>query len=143
MDGVNSGATGDSLTISHMNLLTLIWLKNIHPSLIDIVKTEYSLELRQNTQLTELVPRISVNIDNLLTRYDQNPTIKQCKEQSMYGNNETFSVSKIQRKQPNYQKYKKNSVKSRFVYSEVPVNPCQFNFITTTEGKVPINLIIY
>ena len=43
VDGVNSGPTGDSLTISHMNLLTLIWLKNIHPSLIDIVKTEYHL----------------------------------------------------------------------------------------------------
>ena len=113
VDGVHSGIAGDSLTISHMNLLTLMWLKNIHPSLINIVKTEYSLELRQNTQLSELVPRISVNIDNLLERYDQSPAVKQCGLQSSNGDTGA-SVNKIQRKQPSYHKQKKNPGKSKF-----------------------------
>ena len=113
VDGVHSGPTGDSLTISHMNLLTLMWLKNIHPSLINIVKTEYSLELRQNTQLSELVPRISVNIDNLLERYDQNPSVKKCSVQSPHGQS-NVAVNKIQRKQPNYHKKKQSPGKSNF-----------------------------
>ena len=113
VDGVNSGPNGENLTISHMNLLTLMWLKNINPALINIVKTEYSLELRQNTQLSELVPRISVNIDNLLERYDQNPSVKQCNVQLPYDDNGAL-VGKIQRKQPNYFKQKKSHSKPNF-----------------------------
>ena len=75
VDGVKSD-DGDKLTISHMNLITLQWLRNIHPDLINIVKTEYSLELRQNTPLSKLVPRISINIDNLLARHDRGPAVQ-------------------------------------------------------------------
>ena len=78
VDGVKSD-DGDKLTISHMNLITLLWLKNIHPDLINIVKTEYSLELRQNTPLSKLVPRICVNIDNLLARHDRGPAVQLCR----------------------------------------------------------------
>ena len=34
------------------------------------MKTEYSTELRNTTQLADLVPRIAPNIDSLLTRYN-------------------------------------------------------------------------
>ena len=79
VDGFRSGAEGDTLTISHMNLIMLLWLRNIHPDLIQIVKTEYSLELRQNTPLSKLVPRICcVNIDNLLARHDRGPAVHMC-----------------------------------------------------------------
>ena len=39
--------------------------------MINIVRTEYSLELRENTAVSSLVPRIAVNVDNLLAKYDK------------------------------------------------------------------------
>ena len=42
----------------------------VNPNLVGIIKTEYSRELRENTQLVELVPRIAVNIESLLGRHD-------------------------------------------------------------------------
>ena len=106
VDGVNSGVSGDRLTISHMNLITLLWLKNISPALVNIVKTEYSLELRQNTQLVDLVPRISVNIDSLLARYDQGAPVQKIEvDQGI----EQPLVSKIQRKNPVQYRFKKKT----------------------------------
>jgi len=71
VDGITVPVEGDKITVSHGDLVTLTWLRKIHPELINIVKTEYSLELRDNKPLFSLVPRISVNIDNLLTKYDK------------------------------------------------------------------------
>ena len=70
VDGINSGANGEVMTISLMNFVAMDWLSKINPQLIDIVKTEYSRELRDNTQLVALVPRIASNIDALLARHD-------------------------------------------------------------------------
>ena len=70
VDGVTSGANGEKMSISLMNFVAMDWLNKINPQLIDIVKTEYSRELRENTQLVELVPRISINIDAMLSRHD-------------------------------------------------------------------------
>ena len=63
-------ATADRMSISLMNFIALQWLRKVNPSLVNIVRTEYSTELRSNTQLAELVPRIAPNIDSLLQRYD-------------------------------------------------------------------------
>ena len=38
VDGTKSGTTGDFLTISHMNFIVLLWLNNINPNLVNIVK---------------------------------------------------------------------------------------------------------
>ena len=70
VDGVNSGANGEQLTISLMNFVAMDWLHKINPRLVDIVKTDYSRELRENVQLSALVPRISLNIDAMLSRHD-------------------------------------------------------------------------
>ena len=61
----------DVLTISLMNMIALQWLRKTNPALIGIVRTKYSTELRANTQLAHLVPRIATNIDSLLQRYEQ------------------------------------------------------------------------
>ena len=61
----------DKMTISLMNMIALQWLRKTNPALIGIVRTEYSTELRANTQLAHLVPRIATNIDSLLQRYEQ------------------------------------------------------------------------
>ena len=68
--------SADKMTISMMNMVALQWLRKSAPdqSLIGIVRTEYSTELRNNTQLAELVPRIALNIDSLLRRYDKGVT---------------------------------------------------------------------
>ena len=60
----------DKMSISLMNFVALQWLRKVNPVLIDIVKTEYSAELRKNSQLADLVPRIAPNIDSLLRRYN-------------------------------------------------------------------------
>ena len=67
-------AVDDKMTISLMNMVALQWLRKTNPALIEIVKTEYSAELRANEQLADLVPRIAPNIDSLLRRYDQGVT---------------------------------------------------------------------
>ena len=54
-----------------MNFVALQWLRKVNPALIAIVKTEYSTELRADTQLADLVPRIAPNIESLLKRYDR------------------------------------------------------------------------
>ena len=71
VEGVTVPVGGDKLTVSHSNLVALMWLRKIHPELISIVRTEYSLELRDNKPLASLVPRIAVNVDNLLAKYDK------------------------------------------------------------------------
>ena len=71
VDGATVPRGGDKLSVSHMNMVALMWLRKIHPELITLVRTEYSLELRGNTSLAALVPRISVNVDNLLAKYDK------------------------------------------------------------------------
>ena len=71
VDGATVARGGDILTVSHMNSVSLMWLRKIHPEMISIVRTEYSLELRNDTPLSSLVPRISVNVDALLAKYDK------------------------------------------------------------------------
>ena len=69
-DGINTGANGETMTLHLMNHVAMDWLQRIDVRLINIVKTEYSRELRDNTQLCELVPRIANNIEALLSRHD-------------------------------------------------------------------------
>ena len=71
VDGAIVPNGGDRISVSHSNLLALIWLRKVHPELVNIVRTEYSLELRENKPLASLVPRIAVNVDNLLSKYDK------------------------------------------------------------------------
>ena len=61
-----TNTAADKMTISLMNMIALQWLRKTNPALIGIVRTEYSTELRANTQLAHLVPRIATNIDSLL-----------------------------------------------------------------------------
>ena len=61
--------TKDTMSISHMNLIALQWLRKIDPQLIQIIRTEYSTRLRSGEQLAALVPVIAPNIDSLRLRY--------------------------------------------------------------------------
>ena len=70
-----TNTTPDIMSISLMNFVALQWLRKLNPALIDIIKTEYSTELRSNVQLADLVPRIAPNVTSLLRRYDQGDSI--------------------------------------------------------------------
>ena len=94
VEGINSGANGEKMTISLMNFVAMDWLNKINVHLVDIVKTEYSRELRENTQLMELVPRIASNIDAMLARHDIVGGVEQL---SLVGGGDGQSVDKVNR----------------------------------------------
>lgn len=60
--------TSDTLTLSHRNLIALDWLRRINPSLIKLVKLEYSKDLKSGIPLASLVRDIAENIDSILHR---------------------------------------------------------------------------
>ena len=70
VEEIETGTRAESMSVSLMNMITLQWLRKTDPALIKIIKTEYSTDLRKNTQLAALVPRIAPNIDSLLSRYN-------------------------------------------------------------------------
>ena len=70
VDGINTGPAGEVMTVGLMNFIAMDWLSKINPNLVSIVQTEYSRELRENVQLSDLVPRIANNIDAMLNRHD-------------------------------------------------------------------------
>ena len=76
IDGVSIPITGDTLSVSTLNMLALFWINKIHPELLSIVRTEYSKELRDNYPLAGLVPRIALSVDALLSKYDKVPSVR-------------------------------------------------------------------
>ena len=83
VDGTAVPATGDKMSVSLMNLVAVMWLNKIHESLLSIVRTEYSKELRDNVAMSELVPRISMSIDALLTKYEKVPPVNKLSVQDV------------------------------------------------------------
>merc|ERR1712077_129910 len=63
---IKTGDGGDTMTLSHLNLITQIWLWKINPKLLDIVKKEYGTQLQGKKSLYELMPGIAKNMDSLL-----------------------------------------------------------------------------
>ena len=63
---IKTGDGGDAMTLSHLNLITQIWLWKINPKLLDIVKKEYGTQLQGKKSLYELMPGIAKNMDSLL-----------------------------------------------------------------------------
>ena len=75
VDELSSGPVGDRMNISSLNLVTVFWLHLIHPKLPSIVKQEYQKELREGAQVYGLVDRISLNVDNMLARYENDSSV--------------------------------------------------------------------
>ena len=64
-------ARGDQLTVSHMNLVALVWMDKIHRQLNSRVRVEYGVRLKRGEALSGMIEEISANIPTLL---------KDCKE---------------------------------------------------------------
>ena len=70
LDGA-ANAVADTFSLSMKNHITLDWLRLLDPRLLDIVQTEYGIELKSGTQLAALVPKIAHNLDSLLKRHSK------------------------------------------------------------------------
>ena len=69
VEGVTSPAQGEELTVALLDSIAIHWLLSIDRRLINIVKTEFSTELKTK-RLSEMIKPIATNIDDLLARYE-------------------------------------------------------------------------
>ena len=81
--GFDTGAQGDGMTLSHANLVAMIWLERIDKRLPKLVLREYGNELRrQETHLVSLVPRISTDMEALLEQLEEASKINRFSQRS-------------------------------------------------------------
>lgn len=64
----------DQLTLTHRNHIAIDWMRKINPSLVRLVKLEYSKDLKSGVPLASLVREIAENIDSILHRHDKTST---------------------------------------------------------------------
>ena len=95
VEGVTVPEGGDKLTVSHLNLLALLWIDKLHPDLLSIVRTEYSKDLRNNTPLSSLVPQISQNVDHLLEKYEKSPAVNLLSDKFPDQAEESADISRV------------------------------------------------
>ena len=73
-EGIVSPPTGESLSISLLDSITIHWLISIDRRLLDIVKVEFATDLKTK-RICQMVKTIAKNIDDLLARYEQRDSI--------------------------------------------------------------------
>ena len=69
-EGIVSPDDGEKLTVALLDSIAIHWLLSIDRRLINIVRTEFSTELKTK-RLSEMIKPIATNIDDLLARYDK------------------------------------------------------------------------
>ena len=67
INGISSG-TGDKMDITKMDLAVTIWLEKIDARLIERVKIEYGVQIKQGRRLYELSPQIAKAIPSMLKK---------------------------------------------------------------------------
>ena len=67
VDNISSG-TGEKMTIMVMDLAVKDWLDKIHPGLIDRVKIEYGVQIKEGIRLSALAPQITKAIPSMLKK---------------------------------------------------------------------------
>ena len=91
-EGVSSGADGEAMSISLLDSIAIHWLLSIDRRLINIVKTEFSSELKSK-RLCQMIKPIASNIDELLNRYNAKDTVNIIKPASISDSSVTNSDS--------------------------------------------------
>ena len=69
VESYNSGADGDKMNLTMMNVITVTWLEKMSPKLVDAVKVEFANDLREKS-LYEIMPRIAAVVPQLLQKGD-------------------------------------------------------------------------
>ena len=77
-DGVSSPPTGESMSISLLDAITIHWMLSIDRRLLDIVKVEFATDLKSK-RICQMVKPIAKSIDDLLARYEQRDTVSTIK----------------------------------------------------------------
>ena len=95
VDGIFVATGGDQLTVSMLNMIAQQWFQKLHPELLKIVRTEYSKELRDNTALAALVPRISLSVDAMLSKYDKVPAVNYVLDNSQTAHGHEGQILKV------------------------------------------------
>ena len=72
--GVGSPEGGEKLSISLLDSIAIHWLITIDRRLINIVKTEFSSELKTK-RICQMIKPIATNIDDLLVRYSNRDSV--------------------------------------------------------------------
>ena len=70
VDYVNTGADGDKISVTLLDLAAVIWLGKIDPRLYDRVKQDYAVQIKNGTRLSALVPQIAKAIPGILKNLD-------------------------------------------------------------------------
>ena len=78
--GFNTGANGDTMTLSYANSIAHIWLEKINKKLPKLVAQEYGHDLRGGEHLASLVPRIASDMDGLLTKLEESRITRMLEE---------------------------------------------------------------
>ena len=117
-DGVKSPTTGEHLSISLLDAVTIHWLLTIDRRLISIVKTELATDLKTK-RMCQLVKQIAPNIDEWLQRYNQNDmvstvTSQQATQVLPATSNETPIMAIVQRLEKLEMGAKERSYRGRF-----------------------------
>ena len=73
-EGVTSPRAGEVMSIALLDSIAIHWLLSIDRQLINIVKTEFSSQLKTK-RLSQMIKPIATNIDELLARYGNRDTV--------------------------------------------------------------------
>ena len=68
VDGISAGLTGEKMSIMVMDMAVWIWLEKINPVLVDRVKIEYGVQIKQGFRISALAPQIAKAIPSILKK---------------------------------------------------------------------------
>jgi len=147
VNGVAVPHEGDKISVSLMNMVTLLWIQRIHPEFLSIIRTEYSKELRDNIPIASLVPRIALSADALLAKYDKTPAVNMVSDElKVHGQVDDGFSGDIMRVKPRYQREgkpkfagkKRNSAQAVIILEHRPKLVCNSSILQRIVQEVPL-----
>ena len=70
VDHVATGADGDELSVTLMDLAAIIWIQKIDPRLFDRIRVDYAVQIKNGSRLSELVPTIARALPGMIKSMD-------------------------------------------------------------------------
>ena len=67
---VTTGAEGDKLSVTLMDLCAILWMQKIDPRLFNRVRIDYSVQIKNGSRISELVPTIARALPGILKSMD-------------------------------------------------------------------------
>ena len=68
---ITTGAEGDKLTVTLMDLCAILWMQKIDPRLFNRVRIDYSVQIKNGSRISELVPTIARALPGMLKSMDE------------------------------------------------------------------------